>query len=187
MAKLSTKARNALPSSAFVFPKDKRYPIHDESHARNALARASGKPEEAKVRAAVHRRYPNIGKAEFESVVDLIKAESQHLVYGVVLTPGLEDSQGDTVDAVEVEKAAHKWMEEYRTHDVQHDGVEALVVPVESFIVPDDMEIAGVPVTKGAWVVGARVNDPATWAQIEKQEITGFSIGGTGERLPDDE
>jgi hypothetical protein len=37
------------------------YPIPDISHARNALARASGKPIEAKVRAAVHRKFPSIG------------------------------------------------------------------------------------------------------------------------------
>ncbi|MDE1867097.1 MAG: hypothetical protein KGI08_05240 [Thaumarchaeota archaeon] len=58
--KLTTDERNSLPKSAFVFPGTRRYPIHDESHARNALARAAGKPEEAQVRAAVHRKYPNI-------------------------------------------------------------------------------------------------------------------------------
>lgn len=65
-AKLSSSERKKLPKSAFVFP-DKApgpgsYPIHDESHARNALARAAGTPEEGPVKAAVHRRYPNIGK-----------------------------------------------------------------------------------------------------------------------------
>lgn len=57
---LSTKARKQLPASAFVFPKDRRYPIHDRAHAANALARSKGKPEEAKVRAAVCRRYPSL-------------------------------------------------------------------------------------------------------------------------------
>ena len=41
------------------------YPINDPNHARNALARVAqhGSPaEQAKVRAAVHRRYPGIGK-----------------------------------------------------------------------------------------------------------------------------
>lgn len=64
MAKLSTEARKALSSSQFVFPKERRYPIHDASHARNALARVSqhGTPaEKSKVRAAVKRRYPKIG------------------------------------------------------------------------------------------------------------------------------
>ena len=59
---LTSKSRNSLSAGAFVFPDERRYPIHDESHARNALARASGKSEESKVRAAVHAKYPGIGK-----------------------------------------------------------------------------------------------------------------------------
>jgi hypothetical protein len=59
---LTSKTRKKLSPGVFVFPEERRYPIHDESHARNALARASGKSEEARVRAAVHARYPNIGK-----------------------------------------------------------------------------------------------------------------------------
>ena len=62
-AKLSYKEKKALPESAFVFPSERKYPIHDEAHARNALARVAqfGTPEEkSKVRAAVKKRYPNI-------------------------------------------------------------------------------------------------------------------------------
>lgn len=61
---LSTKARKALPSSDFALP-GQRYPIEDKNHARNALSRVAqnGTPaEKAKVRAAVHRKYPDIGK-----------------------------------------------------------------------------------------------------------------------------
>jgi len=68
MAKLKAKTRNALPNSAFAGP-DRSYPIEDESHARNALARASqhASPElKAKIRAKVKRRYPNI-KVEGEA------------------------------------------------------------------------------------------------------------------------
>jgi hypothetical protein len=59
-AALSYKRRKAMPPGAFVFPKEKRYPIHDRAHAANALARSSGKPEEATVRAAVCKRYPDM-------------------------------------------------------------------------------------------------------------------------------
>jgi hypothetical protein len=60
MAKLTAKDRMALPKSDFVEPAKKAYPIPDASHARNALARASGKPVEAKVKAAVKRKFPGI-------------------------------------------------------------------------------------------------------------------------------
>jgi hypothetical protein len=65
MARLTYKARKKLPRTSFAVPSKDGYPIHDKAHARNALARVSqfGSPsEKAKVRAAVHRRFPTIGK-----------------------------------------------------------------------------------------------------------------------------
>lgn len=62
---LTSRARDAVPASQFALP-GRRYPIHDVSHARNALARVAqhGTPEEkGKVRAAVAARYPEIGNA----------------------------------------------------------------------------------------------------------------------------
>lgn len=64
MAKLTTKRRNALPKKDFAEPGKRAYPIPDKAHARNALARVAqhGTPaEKAKVRAAVHKKYPDIG------------------------------------------------------------------------------------------------------------------------------
>lgn len=61
MAKLTYEKRKDLPKEDFVYPKTRRYPIEDAAHARDALARSSGKPEHAKVVAAVRRRYPEIG------------------------------------------------------------------------------------------------------------------------------
>jgi hypothetical protein len=63
MSKLTAAARKHIPAKNFALPGG-RYPIEDASHARNALVRVSqhGTPEEkAKVRAAVHRKYPSIG------------------------------------------------------------------------------------------------------------------------------
>lgn len=64
MAKLTSKKRNRLPSSDFAEPGKRKYPVNNESHARNALSRVSqyGTPEEKKkVRAKVHRKFPGIG------------------------------------------------------------------------------------------------------------------------------
>ena len=70
MAKLTAKKRNALPRGAFVFPGKRKFPIEDASHARNALSRAGAKGGEVekKVRAAVHRKFPNIGKGKTTTV-----------------------------------------------------------------------------------------------------------------------
>ncbi len=39
MADLSEKERDELPDSAFAFPKQRKEPLTDASHVRNALAR----------------------------------------------------------------------------------------------------------------------------------------------------
>jgi hypothetical protein len=74
MAELTTKQRKQMPAKSFALPGKGEgpqgkgagsYPIHDKPHARNALARVSqhGTPaEKSKVRAAVHRKYPDIGR-----------------------------------------------------------------------------------------------------------------------------
>jgi hypothetical protein len=65
--KLSYQARKKMPKGEFVFPKEKRYPIEDKPHARNALARVAqhgSSSEKAKVRAAVHSKYPDIGECQ---------------------------------------------------------------------------------------------------------------------------
>lgn len=63
MADLTTKQRNRLPKGRFGLPGKRAYPMPDESHARNALARAAANatPEEqAKIKAKVHQLYPSI-------------------------------------------------------------------------------------------------------------------------------
>lgn len=63
MAKLDAKERKKLPTTDFAIPSKRAYPIQDENHARLALAMVSkyGSPEEqAQVKKAVHRKYPNI-------------------------------------------------------------------------------------------------------------------------------
>jgi hypothetical protein len=68
MARLTTKARKALPTSSFAGP-GRSYPVNDPAHARNALARASqfASPGlKAKIKAKVKRKFPSIavgGKA----------------------------------------------------------------------------------------------------------------------------
>lgn len=74
MAKLTTRARAALPSKSFALPGKGEgpsgkgagsYPIPDKAHARNALARVAqhGSPaEKATVRRKVASKFPGIGK-----------------------------------------------------------------------------------------------------------------------------
>jgi len=60
MGSLTAASRRRLPSSAFAYPRTRRYPIDTPRRARNALARAA-QPRTAgsyrHVAAAVRRRY----------------------------------------------------------------------------------------------------------------------------------
>jgi hypothetical protein len=72
--RLTAAERHKMPSSEFALPGRGEghggkgvgsYPIPDASHGRNALARVAqhGSPDQQKrVRAAVHRKFPNIGQ-----------------------------------------------------------------------------------------------------------------------------
>lgn len=52
MAKLTTKKRNDLKKSTFALPEERKYPIPDKSHAKNAKARASQQYAQGKLSAA---------------------------------------------------------------------------------------------------------------------------------------
>lgn len=41
MAKLKAATRNAIPTSKFALPAERKYPINDKAHAANAKARAT--------------------------------------------------------------------------------------------------------------------------------------------------
>lgn len=63
MARLTSAERRRLPSSTFIYPATRRYPVPDPSHGRNAIARAHqfGSPGTIRtVERAVHRRFPEI-------------------------------------------------------------------------------------------------------------------------------
>lgn len=140
--------------------------------------------------------YPLTGKQAAESVVVATKSEdgkreltvpiwkdeAKQIVYGVVMQPDVPDSAGDWQSAEDIEAAAHRYLAESRKHDVQHEEEEVGVRPIESYIAPVDMKIAGASVLKGSWVMAVKVLDPEIWAAVEKNELTGFSIGGTGVR-----
>jgi hypothetical protein len=52
MAKLKAAKRNAEPNKDFGLPEERKYPMPDASHARNAKARASQMEHEGKLSAA---------------------------------------------------------------------------------------------------------------------------------------
>jgi hypothetical protein len=55
---------------------------------------------------------------------------------------------------------------------------------VESYIAPADFELNGEQITKGTWLMGV-ILSPENFEKVQKEELTGFSMGGSGLRVPD--
>ncbi|MBP2249303.1 hypothetical protein J2Z28_005998 [Paenibacillus xylanexedens] len=125
------------------------------------------------------------GKNAIQKQVQIAKVDdTQHIVIGVVYQPDVEDVHGDMMDAVEIEKAAHLFMENQHTYNIdkQHDLDADKGYVVESYIAPCDMEIGDQVIAKGSWVAGVKVIDDDAWEEIQKGDITGFSMFGVGKR-----
>ncbi|MDO8159635.1 hypothetical protein FKQ51_20210 [Bacillus toyonensis] len=121
-------------------------------------------------------------KPDFHKEIKIItKSEDpQKLVYGVVYEPGTADLHNDFMTETEIEKAAHKFMKDAQNIDTQHDFVPGAGEVVESYLAPADLEINGVTVQKGSWIIATKASDEV-WEKIEKGEITGYSMAGTAE------
>ncbi|MED2007013.1 XkdF-like putative serine protease domain-containing protein [Brevibacillus borstelensis] len=125
------------------------------------------------------------GKEALQKDIRIAKADkAKQIVYGVVYEPDEFDAHDDSMTAEEIEKAAHGFMERQNTHNIdkQHDLDADKGYVVESYIAPVDMTLGDQEIKKGSWVAGVKVTDADTWAQIEKGEITGFSMWGVGKR-----
>lgn len=191
---LTTEGRKRISDSNFAIPGERAYPIHDISHARNALARSSGKPEEERVRTAVYRKYPGLrpdkaSKCDFgERRVPIIKRDlAKQIAYCVVLEPDMVDSQEDVMSADDIEKTAHAYLVKSRVIGASHEKpIDA--VPVESYIAPQDLSFDNAVygpqvVKKGSWVLGIKVEDPDEWQKVVNGEYTGVSVAGYGNRV----
>jgi hypothetical protein len=56
MAELSTKKRESEAKSEFGLPEERKYPMPDKSHARNAKARASQQEKKGNLTAAEKKK-----------------------------------------------------------------------------------------------------------------------------------
>lgn len=117
-----------------------------------------------------------------ERVVNFSKFDDEkQLAFGEVYIPMIPDSQGDFMTAEEIEKMAHGFMKSglLRGVDTQHDLVDNGAIVVESFIArkndPDFIE--------GSWVAAVWVPEDI-WPLVKSGELGGFSMYGSGERVP---
>jgi hypothetical protein len=59
MSKMTTARKNAEPDKEFGLPEQRKYPMPDAAHARNAKARASQMEHQGKLSAADKKRVDN--------------------------------------------------------------------------------------------------------------------------------
>lgn len=122
------------------------------------------------------------GTATFQTFGRIVKADTEsHYVTGIVYEPMVEDSQGNYMTEEEIAKAAHWFMKNEGSVDIQHcfkkaDGCEV----VESYVAKSDMEIDGQPIKKGTWLMTMEISNADVWDSISKGDITGYSMGGVG-------
>ena len=116
---------------------------------------------------------------KFACDVPFFKADKmKQIVYGVVYEPDVADAQNDEANADEIEKAAHDFLAKSRVMKVMHEGKQAQVEVIESFIAPVNFTLGKQKVTKGSWVVAVHVSDKKIWKSIVDGELTGFSMAG---------
>jgi hypothetical protein len=116
-------------------------------------------------------------KADIVSVgKNMDGSDEERVAYAIaypVMPEGWSDSQHDRMDASEIRKAAHRWMQESKHYDIQHTildvpAEEATVV--ESFLAPMDMDWP-LPdgttkhINKGSWIVATKFG-PTLWAKV---------------------
>jgi len=125
------------------------------------------------------------GKNAIQKQVQIAKIDDdKRIVKGVVYQPDVADAHDDQMDEVEIEKAAHLFMEKQHTYNIdkQHDLEVDKGFVIESYIAPCDMTLGEQQIVKGSWVAAVKVMDDDTWDDIKKGEITGFSMWGVGKR-----
>ena len=199
--KLSYKERQKLPSGDFALPgkgdgpegkQGGSYPIPDESHARNALARVSqhgSEAEKRKVKSAVARKFPEIkiGEAKDRGV-----GTDAYTNYVAGLTPGQEadsgihksDAKEDSAEVKRTDELRKRQstriddeyvptLEEYSTHLESLEG-EALEVELETLDQNELLEILGTGLVKKA--AGAIKKRFSTQGRLKAAKAKGARI-----------
>ena len=128
------------------------------------------------------------GQANFSTYGKIVKVDAEnHYVTGIVYEPMTEDAQENYMTAEEIQKAAYWYAKNGDKVDLQHsfEPLDGACV-VENFVAKSDMEIEGEAIKKGTWLMTVEISDSDVWDQIEKGELTGFSMGGVGKYSDED-
>lgn len=120
----------------------------------------------------------------YEKMIKISKNdEEKGVVYGIVYSPDEIDTQGETADAKEIEKAAYTFMKGLngtnidREHDFKPDGAYV----AESWIVRENDALFKSEKI-GSWAVAIKLENDELKEAVKNGEIAGLSMAGTAER-----
>jgi hypothetical protein len=128
-------------------------------------------------------------KVQIRKFADTDVVIEHRLVYGVVLEPDTRDLQGDVMSAEDIAESFYDYVENHRNRGVQHLEIDNGGLRItQMYIAPCDFIPRDCPVTElireGSWVMEYRIIADELWYAIKRGEFTGFSIGGSGTRIP---
>lgn len=125
---------------------------------------------------------------EFKVASSIAKVnEEKRLVSGwasVIEEDGepVEDRQGDVISEEELEKAAHKFVADYRASKAMHKGDQIGTVVDSMVFTKEQQEALGIDLGKTGWYITMKIDDDEAWEKVKKGEFQGFSIGGKAKR-----
>jgi len=123
-------------------------------------------------------------------------SDSPYVVQGVVYPACPQnticklDFQNDFADADAVTEAAESFLKRLQTGrgrvTVEHSAPARAYVTQSHVATGPTHLLDGTPVMPGSWVANVEIDDPALISKVESGLITGFSLGGSGIRVPND-
>jgi hypothetical protein len=144
----------------------------------------------AHVRRLVSEAAP--AKKAFSITVPIIKGmgAEQQLVFGWLYVckdkdgNQVVDHSGDTVQIAEIEKAAISYTLLSGAARAMHDGPAVGRLHTSVVFTPELKKVLGIPdgVLPDGWLVGYKIDDPATWERVKSGELQMLSLGGSAVR-----
>lgn len=107
----------------------------------------------------------------------------KRLVYGEVYVPYRIDTDLEFATPEEIEKAAHYFMAQSNTHNVdsEHNFKQADNIVVQSYIAKENDPDGFVP---GSWIAVGQIKDDAQWELVKSGKLNGWSMAGRSDKVP---
>ncbi len=152
-----------------------------QAFAAPVFMRAVETSKSRRLKPAVVTKHKDGSQSRF---IPIIKVDDmEHIIYGIVYEPDVEDAHGEFARKTTIRKAAHDFLSEFGEVNLMHTvplGKRQVSV-IESFIAPVSFEVNGDFIQKGSWVLAAKVHDEDIWELIVSGELTGWSLEGHAE------